>query len=565
MTSHDVNASFAMTVVDEWARLGVTDAVISPGSRSAPLALALARDPRIAVSVVVDERSAAFCALGIGLATGTPAILVCTSGTAAANFHPAVIEAQHARVPMLVLTADRPPELRAIGAGQTIDQAKLYGDAVRWFHDPGPPRDAPDARAQWRTFACRAAAEAVGPPAGPVHCNLPLREPLVAIGVPPDTSGRPNGQPWVTNTRAPRVVDDATINRLARLVREHPDGLLVAGWGARVSAETTQRFAAAAGWPILADPISNVRTGPLAISTYDALLRTPEFAHNHRPSLVVRVGAPLTSKVATTWLDGSIPHVLIDPDDSWLDPGRVARERIAADAEPLLSKLARALTAPRRSPWLQSWIAAEREGRVALDAALDELDEPIEGLVARDLAAVLPDGANLVVASSLPVRALEWCMAPREGVRVFANRGVNGIDGFVSTALGIATASAAPTAALVGDLCFLHDTSGLLGARDAAPVTFVIIDNDGGGIFSYLPQSQLPADEFETLFGTPHGLDLVAVARAYGVPAERAEDLGALKDALAAGGTRALVIPVDRTISFERHRAAWQAVAAAIR
>src|SRR5204862_3685766 len=273
MTERDANSAFAAALADEWAGAGVTDAVVAPGSRSAPLALALARDHRLRTQVVLDERSASFRALGLALASERPVVVLCTSGTAAANFHPAVIEASHARVPLIVCTADRPPELRDTGAGQTIDQQHLYGKAVRWFCDPGPPIDEPGAAATWRSLACRALAESVGPPAGPVHLNLPFREPLVPSGSPPvDAPGRPDGRPWTVSTPATRAPAPADVARLAELVRAHPRGLLAAGWGARVSPATAARFAETAGWPVLADPISQLRTPPNAVSTYEALL-----------------------------------------------------------------------------------------------------------------------------------------------------------------------------------------------------------------------------------------------------------------------------------------------------
>ena len=563
MTGRDATSAFASALADEWARAGVTDAVIAPGSRSTPLALALARDGRLRIQVVLDERSAAFRALGLGLATGRPAVLLCTSGTAAANFLPAVVEASHARVPLLVCTADRPPELRDAGAGQTIDQAHLYGRAVRWFFDPGPPADQPGAGAQWRALASRAVAEALGPPAGPVHLNLPFREPLLPTGAPlVDAPGRAHGQPWTISTRGARGPRAEDVARLADLVRANPRGVVVAGWGAAVAPAVAQRFAAAAGWPVLADPISQLRTGPLAISAYEGLLRAPGFADAHRPDLALRIGAPLTSKVATAWLDPSIALVLVDPDDRWLDPQHAAAERYAVDAEALLDAVTHALGNPPAAadPWLSGWLAAERSARTAIDAVLDRASGPSEALVARAVAAALPDGASLVVASSVPVRALEWCMTPRTGLRVLANRGANGIDGFVSTVIGVAQASAPdPTVGLCGDLCFLHDGNGLLGAAGGA--TFVVLDNDGGGIFSYLPPADLP--EFEQLFGTPHGLDLVEVARAHGAIAERIDDVGKLTDALAtpADAVRVLVVPLDRRASVARHRELWDAVA----
>jgi len=563
MTARDVNSSFAATLVDEWARSGVIDAVVAPGSRSTPLALALARDERLRVQIVLDERSAAFRALGLALATGRPVVVLCTSGTAAANFHPAVVEASYARVPLIVCTADRPPELRDTGAGQTIDQVRLYGTAVRWFCDPGPPMDEPEVVPVWRSLACRAVAEAVGPPAGPVHLNLPFREPLVPTGSPlVEAPGRPGGRPWTVSIPATRAPAPADVARLAELVRAHPKGVLVAGWGADVQPTIAARFAECAGWPVLADPTSQLRVPPFAISTYEALLRAPGFAIAHRPDLVVRVGAPLTSKIATAWLEPSIAQVVVDPDDQWLDPHRAASERFAVDAGALLSAVADEL-GPDTSPsgWLGDWQQAERGARVAIDATLDRAGDPIEARVARDVAAALPDGATLVVASSLPIRALEWSMAPRTGLRVLANRGANGIDGFVSTVAGVARANEpAMTVGLCGDLCFLHDTNGLLGAP--APATFVVLDNDGGGIFSFLPPAELP--EFEPLFATPHGLDLVEVARAHGVAAERIEDIGKLGDAIASDEPRVLVVPIDRTKSVERHRELWDAVARAI-
>jgi 2-succinyl-5-enolpyruvyl-6-hydroxy-3-cyclohexene-1-carboxylate synthase len=563
VSDRDVATGFVVALVDEWARCGCTHAVIAPGSRSTPLALALTRDERIAVTVMLDERSAAFQALGIGLATRRPAILVSTSGTAAANFSPAVIEAAHARVPLLVCTADRPPELRDTGAGQTIDQTKLYGDAVRWFHDPGVPSDNAAAVATWRPLACRAVAEAVGPPGGPVHLNLPFREPLLPTGAPSvSPPGRADGRSWTNTTSARRAADAETTTRLAELVHAHEAGVLVAGWGAGATPATVRRFARAAGWPVLADPISDLRVDGCAVSTYEALLRARAFGASHRPSLVVQIGAPLTSKLANAWLATSTAHVAIDPDDAWLDPHRTASDRVAADAELLLGALADELGASRRTPWLAEWLAAERRARTAIDRVLDAADAPFEGVIARDVAAALPDGAALVVASSLPVRALEWCMAPRDGLQIASNRGANGIDGFVSTAFGVAAGRGAPVVGLCGDLCFLHDTNGLLAAAGSVPVTFVVIDNDGGGIFSFLPQQDLA--EFEMLFGTPHGLDLVAVARAHGVGAERVTDVTGLKDALASGETRVLVVRVDRATTVEHHRMLWSAVEQAL-
>ena len=569
--TRDATTAFARALVDEWVRAGVSDACVAPGSRSAPLALALASDGRVRVHVHFDERSAAFFAVGAAKASGRPAVVLCTSGTAAANFHPAVLEAYHSRTPLIVCTADRPPELRDTGAGQTVDQLDLYGRAVRWFCEAGVPEDHPGAAASWRSLAARAAVEAVGPPAGPVHLNLAFREPLVPTGEPiVDVPGRPDGRPWTSVTRAVRVPDDATVARLAELTRTRPRGVVVAGWGSGATADVVERFAAAAGWPVLADPISGLRQGPHAISTYEALLRSPGFAAGHRPDLVVRLGAAPTGKALTTWLDADVPQVLVDPDGAWLDPGRAAAERVAVDADPLLAALAGRLTpgADSDEAWLGTWRAADRSARAALDELLDGWETLFEGRVARDVVDALPDGVTFAVASSMPVRDVEAFARPRSGVRYLSNRGVNGIDGFVSAVLGAATRAPGPVVALLGDLCFLHDANGLHGAtRRGVDVTFVVLDNDGGGIFSFLPQAQLP-EHFELLFGTPHGVDLTAVAAMHGVPVDRVEKAGevvpAVHAAIATGGVRCVVVPTDRADNVSRHREAWSAVAATL-
>jgi 2-succinyl-5-enolpyruvyl-6-hydroxy-3-cyclohexene-1-carboxylate synthase len=566
--SRDATTAFARTLVDEWARNGVTDACLAPGSRSAPLALALSDDERVRLHVHLDERSASFFALGLGKATGCPAVVLCTSGTAAANFHPAVLEAHHARVPLVVCTADRPPELRDTGAGQAVDQANLYGGAVRWFCDPGAPEDREGVGAFWRATAARAVAEALGPPSGPVHLNLPFREPLVPTGTPlVDAPGRSDNRPWTARAAGTRAPSDGMRDALATLVGATPRGLVVAGWGAGVDPATLDAFAEATGWPVLADPISNLRV-PGTISTYDPLLRGDAFARRHRPDVVLRVGGGTSNKVTMQWLDADIGQVLVDPDGAWLDPHRAASGRMLADAEPLLSALVPEVRGMASDDeWGESWRTADASARRTIDELLDGWEEPFEGRVARDVVAAVPDGGTLVVASSMPVRDVESFAAPRANLRLLANRGVNGIDGFVSTVLGAAAADDMPTVALVGDLCFLHDANGLLGARDRGnDAVFVVVDNDGGGIFSFLPQADLP-EHFEQLFGTPHRIDLAAVASVHGIPVDVAETAAdvvpAVDAALGAGGVRVVLVRTDRATNVIRHREVWAAVAAA--
>ena len=373
---------------------------------------------------------------------------------------------------------------------------------------------------------------------------------------------------------AARAPDAATIAQVTDRVRRARCGALVAGWGAGIDPVTADRFAAIAGWPVLADPLSGLRAGPYAISTYDALLRMPGFVAAHAPDLVIRVGAPLTSKAATAWLGPEVEQVLVDPDGDWLDPRHAAGSRIAVDGEALLAAVAAQLEADHHDPgggWIGSWASAERAARTAIDSLVDTWPEPFEGRIARDLVAALPDGATLVVASSMPVRDVESFAAMRTGLRITANRGVNGIDGFVSTVLGVAAAArgAGPVVALLGDLCFLHDGNGLLGVADRGlDATFVVVDNDGGGIFSFLPQADAAPDHFETLFGTPHGVDLAALARVHGVAVdeiEKAADLvTAVGAAVRAGGVRVVLVRTDRATNVTRHREVWTAVAAAL-
>ena len=585
-----VSTACARTLVDEFARAGLTEAVLAPGSRSAPLALALADDGRIRLHVHLDERSAAFFALGAAKASGRPTLVLCTSGTAAAHFHPAVLEADHSRVPLIVCTADRPAELRDTGAPQTTDQIHLYGAAVRFFADLPADGD-PGARAAWRPIAARVWAEAAGPPAGPVHLNVAFREPLVPSSPDADADraepGRVDGRPWVLSHRpAPARLAPQETAELSERISAAERGLVVAGWGSPTEA---CEVAARLRWPMLADAISGLRApaggaessggscGPtgqaarsvnaghresLVLTTYEALLRVPGFAQNHRPDLVIRFGGPLTSKTAMTWLDASIPQILVDRDGAWLDPQRAAAERV-----PALPDLDGAL----EGDWQAAWRGAEQTARHALDTFLDGDDEPFEGRVARDVAAVCAASSSnpaLVVASSMPVRDLEAFAAhvPR---RVFANRGVNGIDGLVSTVLGVA-AHGGPVVGLLGDLAFLHDAGGLLGAPGRGlDAVFVVVDNRGGGIFSFLPQAGLPTERFELLFGTPPDADVVAVAQAYGVPTERVDRAGdvgpALERSLKGGGVRVVVVTTgDRTANVDRHRQAWVAVADAV-
>lgn len=555
-----MNAATALgrVLVDELARAGVSDAVLAPGSRSAPLAMAFHDDDRVRVHVEIDERSAGFLALGLGKAGGGPAAVLTTSGTATANVHPAVVEADHDRVPLLVLTADRPPPLRHTAANQTIDQTQLYGGSVRWFVEVGAADPDPPTVAYWRSLAARAVAVARARPPGPVHLNVALPEPLVpdpGAGAPAAPGGRPNARPWTAAPPPAVAVADETVAALTERVAAAERGLLAVGT-TDADPEPLIALAEAAGWPIVAEPLSGARAGRHALSTAHHLLACERFAAGHRPDLVVRVGRIGLSRRLLGFLAADVAQVLVDRDGAWLDPTRSLGEIVTAEPAALCAAVAARLPPPASSSWLDDWLQAEGRARAALDAHLDAEEAPSEPRTARDLAAALPDGAVLVAASSMPVRDLDQFMAPRRGLRVLGNRGASGIDGFVSTALGVALAADGPATALAGDLSVLHDQNGFLLA-DRPDLVLVVVNNDGGGIFSFLPQAAHPAS-FEQLFGTPHGVDFGRLAAVYGLGHVRvgaAGDLAsAVEDARARGGVALVEVRTDRTRNVALHR-----------
>jgi 2-succinyl-5-enolpyruvyl-6-hydroxy-3-cyclohexene-1-carboxylate synthase len=559
--------AFGVVVVDELVRHGVTDAVVAPGSRATPVALALLADERVRVHVRVDERSAAFLALGLARGSDRPVPVLCTSGTAAAHFHAAVLEADQSRVPLLVLTADRPPELRGVGANQTIDQVKLYGDAVRWSCDVGVPEARVDAVGYWRSLVSRAVAVLRGDsggPAGPVHLNLPLREPLTPVddgaGFPFDLAGRDSGGPW---TRSAAGAAGAPAE-LVTLLRQTRDGVVVAGDGLHPDeADALLDFAARSGWPVVAEPHSNARRGPQALAgSADALLSHDGFRSANRASLALVAGRAGLTRPLLGWLRET-PHLVVDRDGAWADPTRTAAAVFRCSPRALTD-----VSGSAAEGWAERWTAAAAAVTDAVDAVLDEAPELTEPRVTRDLAAGLPDGAALVVASSMPIRELDLTLRPRDGLRVVANRGVSGIDGFVSTASGVALTHGGPTWALAGDLSLLHDVNGLLlGPQEPVPdLTVVVLNNDGGGIFSLLPQAGGDADVFERLFGTAHGRDLAAVASAYGVGHTAVATADELAAALAAApcGLRLVEVRTDRAANAALHRRIQAAAAAAL-
>jgi 2-succinyl-5-enolpyruvyl-6-hydroxy-3-cyclohexene-1-carboxylate synthase len=583
--------TFAATVVDEWARAQVRDAVVSPGSRSTPVALALGRDPRIDVHVVLDERDGGFFALGLARATGRPVVVCVTSGTAVAELHPAVAEAHHDAVPLLIVSADRPPELHDTGAPQTIEQSRLFEGLLRGMVDPGPPEGLPST--SWRSLAARAFLAAVGDGTGepgPVQVNLAFREPL-ADGEPPGVDDlprpRPAGAPWH------RVLETAPV--VASLPAEVTDlfapgrrGLLVAGAGAG-SPDLVLRAAAALGWPVLADGRSGLRSveplrGATVVAMADGILRSREVATELRPEVVVRVGAPWASKVLQGWLDGlGCPQVGLWPPGRWWDPARVVGAVLRLPPDLLWQEIAARAEPDRRAPgWAVAWQRVEDAARSAVADAFADGSAPVSGPgVAWTLGMGLPGDSVLVTSSSMPVRDVEW-YAPRFAsapgpVSVLANRGANGIDGVLATAAGVAAgARGRPVVALVGDVAFLHDV-GSLGNRprvgsEPVPVepVVVVVDNGGGAIFDSLPQAtRVEAGLWRRLFLTPPSVDPAEVAAGFGREVEEATTLRELAAALAHSVPRAdgtvVVARSSLAVDTEVHRYLSEAVSKAAR
>ncbi len=585
--------------VEELARSGMRAACTSPGSRSAPLALSLARDERVRCYSHIDERCAGFFALGLAKASGLPVAVACTSGTAAAELLPAAIEAHEAHVPLLLLTADRPSELRDNGAGQAIDQLKLFGDAAKWFFEVGTHEATPD-RVRWiRTLACRAFATALEGRPGVVHLNFALREPLVTDGpLPDDATGRADGAPYVR--RAPltsSAVPSSGVGLLGEIIGSARRGVVVAGRDERppsgdgqALAEAAAALAAELGWPLLGDPMSGARRGAAAVAHYDALLRDEAFARSVSPDVVLRVGDLPVSKPLRGWLAAldEARHVALDVERAWQDPASVLTDSLTLDPATTLRALGAEPLVPADPDWLARWRSADELAAEAILGALggEELSEP---RVALELGTLLPQEATLFVASSMPVREIETFWPVREDPpRVLCNRGANGIDGIVSSAFGATAAGLGPVVLLIGDVALAHDVGGLLAARRLElKLTIVLLDNAGGGIFDFLPLADVPMarepepestaadgraiaseDLFTRHVATPTGLDFADAARLYGIGHERVADVPAfrraLERALAARETRIVEVRGDRAANVRLHGEVWRAVASAI-
>ena len=564
-SSAATTATFCATLVDEWLHCGVRHAVVSPGSRSTPIALEIANRQEIEMHIFHDERSAAFAALGIAKASGVPAILVCSSGTAAVEFHPAVVEAHHSETPILICTADRPAELQGVGAPQTIDQQNLYGVAIRKFVNAEVADDSESHT--WRHIARDLFATSLGDVQGPVHLNLRFREPLMgfATNLPPRSAND------AVITKKVALPSSRSLRKLNKAL-ESENGLIIAG-PENYRVESILRLAETLGWPIIADPRSGTRVpNKLVVAGADAILRDEDFSKRLRPDVVLRFGTLPASKVVNSWLLGSgANQVVITTTPSLTDPDRQCSLHIVSDIDELCAGLvsvhSKESVRKRSLSWLDKWVAAEDSAQKAINAAL--ADEPglTEPGVARAIYALVPEASHLVVSSSMPIRDVEWFGAPRNGLRVHANRGANGIDGVVSTAVGVALATRQPTTLLIGDIALLHDVNGLINlASRKIDLRIVVIDNNGGGIFSFLPQAQtLDEAKFEKIFGTPHDANIKMLAQAHQINTHELTNISDLAEVLSQRGPWLARVVTDRQENVKVHERINQMVSSNLR
>ena len=562
---------------------GVREAVVCPGSRSTPLALALRAAAGIRVRVLYDERAAGFFALGMARTSRRPVVLLATSGTAVVEFGPAVIEAQLSRVPLVVLTADRPAELRDRGAPQAIDQAHLFGRAAKWFTELPLLDGNPVTLAHWRWVAGRAVAMATEGPVGPVQVNVPFREPLLPDGPLETPAADAVVEAFVAVTAGKRTLDDHALGALAGRIARAERGLILAGPDDDPALPgALAALAAATGFPILADPLSGLRTGPhdrgLVVAHADQLARPGPWIDVHVPDLVLRTGAMPTSKPVVELLARTRPEILVlDGDAGWREAALVPVTFVHADPADTVGRLASLQSRSAESAWTADWLEADRLAGEVMDAWLAALGEPFEGAPWPALAEALPDGAVLWAGSSMPVRDMDaWLPSTDRAITVRSNRGANGIDGVVSTALGSAAVADGPVALVVGDMAFLHDLNALVAARlHGLSATIVLINNDGGGIFSFLPQAQPAAaqpgtglpEHYEELFGTPHGIDVGPIVAALGGehrPIESAHLQAAIRDSVGRPGVRVLELRTDRAQNLQLHRELAAVVAKAL-
>ena len=572
-TTANAQATFCATLVDEWIRDGVQHAYIAPGSRSTPMALALSARDEISVEVFIDERCAAFAALGVGKATGLPAVALCTSGTAATHFSAAVTEASLSGVPLIVCTADRPPELRDVGAAQTIDQTHLYGSAVRWFHDPGVASY--DAAHTWRALANHVVARTMSPVAGPVHLNLPFREPLLGevVDMPPK---RQHDASWSGFHAGRSQLSDWEIDDLAHRLAGRRGVIIAGDVGAGFDLATytsaVSVLSSVLHWPILACPLSGVRGGSANIVThFDGIVRSQSALGALVPEVVLQLGKPPASKVLGQWVASTRAEVIaVHGPGTYQDAQHLTYMHIEANVANTVDRLCSVVASVSDTRdqdislrWNSMWSNAQAAATQGIEKVLSEVGEVSDPAIARMFGETFSVG---VVSSSMPIRDVEWFSEGKENGVLFSNRGANGIDGVISTAIGIAQSLRTSVGVYLGDLAFLHDGTALIGLKNRnLNLRIVVVDNSGGGIFSFLPQAtQVNKDVFENLYGTPHGADIALLARAHGIEVLEPKSLGELSAAMQGSGTAVILLKTNRVSNVSIHEQLHTAIASSV-
>lgn len=562
MDERKVLTSYVLRIRESLIRAGVRHVVVSPGSRSTPLAYAFADSDSVGVHLQTDERSAAFYGLGMAKASGEPIAVLCTSGTAASNYMPAITEAKYARVPLIVLTADRPHELREVGAPQAIDQPGMFGRMVKHSADFPVPEKRPDLLEYIGRHVQRAVSIATDAPAGPVHLNIPFREPLLI-----DFGTEDPGLSFRSVRRGMMIPEPGMVRWFTETTSAAKRGLIIAGeLPADLDKDAFWKFALSLGWPVLADPLSGLRSGvsdeveALCIDQYDAILKNERFKQEMAPDTVIRFGPQPVSKPLAQFLNGHRPHtyIVVDESPAFRDPYHLATDHFQCAPEMLMGIRAGNDPSDYAMLWSEANRIATEETRRAVSAGTDE------GAMAGTLFADMPDGSDLFASSSMPIRDVDtFFMNTVRDIGIFANRGVNGIDGVVSTAFGVQASRKRPAYLLIGDLAMLHDMNGLISSRfDETDLTILIMNNDGGGIFSYLPQAG-EGRYFENLFGTPTGLKFRSLAEMYGCQYDAVESADGLREALhQPKQTHVRIIEAfsDRQVNLGEHRKLWQAV-----
>lgn len=571
MSHQEALTSYIAAFVSELVNNGVEDIVVSPGSRSTPMAMVMIEHPNLRVHIHVDERSAAFFALGIAKATKKPTAILCTSGTAAANYYPAVVEANISRIPLIVLTADRPPELRDVGAPQAIDQIHLFGNHVKWFVEMALPEKTEQMLRYARTVCGRAAATALRSPAGPVHLNFPFREPLIPQFDREnlfELKERSAGYVKIHTGELTLSKDECL--EISESLQSYKRGMIVCGpIETEHFSEAVVKLAEKLQFPILADPLSQLRSGKhdhtFIIDSYDTFLKNEDAKKILKPEVIIRFGAMPVSKPLSIFLKENydVRQFVIDGGGGWRDPGMVSSDMIYCHETEFCHALLPHLEQKNDTNYIENWIKINQLTRTQL-AEISKVDELSEGKLFYELADKLPEGATLFVGNSMPIRDLDtFFQVNDKSIRIMANRGANGIDGVTSTALGAGICSQ-PLYLVLGDLTFFHDLNGLIAAKQyRININIILINNNGGGIFSFLPQASYPKN-FERLFGTPLDLQFEHVVKMYGGHYELITDWdhfnAAMERSVEIPGLKVMEITTNRERNLAEHREIWDAV-----